>query len=210
MELIYGNLDEKLNKYNEIKNRKYNIYYKLYLSNLKKQNYHIATFYGIKYIVLTKVNKELTYEQCQDLLDNAFLIDTCMSHLTYSDFINIFPIDKTFDGDKYDSKDYYSTMDYLNNRDLNEIIGDEVDDLLDNYYNSHIINYCVKKYLLFDRMRKIDGKLSLIEEFLKEYNLDVDTYSVNDKKGYIINNNTGEISKLKKTKTRPKYLKIIK
>jgi hypothetical protein len=58
-----------------------------------------------------------------------------MSQLTPREFMNIFPIDKTYDGERFECKDYFYTIKIVRALDQDAPIGDKLDDLLWEYMN---------------------------------------------------------------------------
>lgn len=117
-------------------NASFAIYKKAYTSTLKA--YQIgqdtlpiikkAIFYGVK--MINTMKDEILDE---DLIYNFKLINSIidmMSTITPKEFINIFPIKKDYKGYKFDTKDYFYTMDYLKTLDLDTPIGDKILDFL--------------------------------------------------------------------------------
>lgn len=106
-------------------------------------------FCGIKYICswrdVKRENKRLGVEQQQTLeeaqvtfqqIDAIFTVCGC---LTLKNFVTTFPINKTYDGEKWECKDYFSTMEVLSKMDWDKPIGrDELSELLWDYDNSDL------------------------------------------------------------------------
>lgn len=88
-----------------------------------------------------------------------------MSMLTPFEFMTVFPISKEFDGHRYGVKDYHSTMEELNKIGMETPIGDNVESLLFDYYNQHVIRFVLFKMKLVDRERAMQGLPSMIVEF---------------------------------------------
>ena len=78
------------------------------------------------------------YESARENFETLMLYKDLISTLTYKEFMNIYPVAKEYDGDKYGFKDYWSTMEYLKDEDLDNRIGDNAMDLLLNYYSEEI------------------------------------------------------------------------
>lgn len=78
--------------------------------------------------------------------DNLFTVNELykmmVSQLTYKEFTEIYPIDKSYDGAKIGVRDYYSTMDYLSTIDLDSTIDtkENVMDLLWDYNNFELLD----------------------------------------------------------------------
>jgi hypothetical protein len=169
-----------------------------------------SIFWGVKYINKFKYNDAVL----EDLLKVNCEIDDIiinMARLTYNEFIELFPIIKDYDGNKWECKDYYSTKEYLNKFDLNTKIGiDNIQELIFQYYNQDILNFGVYQMLIVDRISRYLGEKGILERFLDEVDPEhkIDTYTYNKEHNYIQNNRTGKITKVHKQ--RPDYLKVIK
>lgn len=128
------------------------------------------------------------------LIDAVFSVCGC---LKLRNFVTTFPIDKQYDGAKWEEKDYFYTMDILSKIDWDKPIGrDELSELLWDYMNADLRH----AYLEFtDAMSAIyrsqTGK-GMMEQFCEDYG--IDTYRVDRENGIIKNNQTGNIGKIKK------------
>ena len=104
-------------------------------------------FYGIldlvnwksKYTVRNKecFEIEAKYKAMQDII-------TAAAELTPRDFINMFPIDKEYYGEKYGEKDYFFTMKELRSFPMDKKIGDMIIPFLDIYYSKPVFLFWVK------------------------------------------------------------------
>lgn len=78
--------------------------------------------------------------------DNLFTVNELykmmVSQLTYKEFTEIYPIDKSYDGNKIGIRDYYSTMNYLSTIDLDSTIDtkENVMDLFWEYSNFELLD----------------------------------------------------------------------
>lgn len=172
-----------------------------------------AVYYGVKYICMINLTPETTYHDLLRVFAEIRDINCMISFLSISQVMNLFPITKDYDGKRYEAKDYYSTMEYLENKDLDIPLGDEVEMFFMNYYNGDIISYSIKEFLILDKLLKFEGREGLLEGALRLMDPDgkVDTYTYHKDEGYIYNQRTGKTHKVEKPKKRiPKYLKVIK
>lgn len=217
--LINCNKNNKINKKLEQKKKKALIYKKLfeeylYEDYLQTKQHKIKTiFHGVKYIILFPLDTETTYKEFLLMYNTIQDIICLMKDLSLKDLINMFPIIKEYDGEKWEAKDYYSTMEYLQDKNLEEPIGEEIYNFFFNYYNNDIINFSVKHMLLIDRINKAECKPSLMEQFLEIADPEgkIHTYTYHKKEGYMYDNYTGKTFKVSKPKRKiPKYLKILK
>lgn len=153
-----------------------------------------AVLFGIKYVNLVSLNK-LDYKELLLLHITIKDLKTSMSFLTYNDLLKLFPVAKEFDGHKFECKDYYTTAEYLSNKNLNDKIGlNNIDDLLWYYYNHELMNFSVKEMLIFDRMMRLNGDDGLLEGFLKHIGAEdkVHSYSIRKDKKHMTDNVAGE------------------
>ncbi|EOA3903589.1 hypothetical protein ACE41A_08805 [Bacillus cytotoxicus] len=176
--------------------------------SLSKDTYKKAIFSGVRYIAGSK-NDISNY----DYLMNRFILigylKNLMKVLTPRDFITIFPIDKEYDGDRYEMKDYFFTMDEINKIGMDKPIGEKILEFLWDYQNfKDITRFNLAAMRILNNLQKMKGKKTLTEEFVER--LGIDTYTKHKEKSgkeYITNDRTGETQEVKKT--RPRYLKPV-
>lgn len=164
-----------------------------------------AVFYGVHFVNSYKNQEPEMADALWDLIEYTNL---CIGRLTPREFITIFPITKTYDGDRWQSKDYFYTMNAMKEFGLDAVIGDKVHELLWDYMNIKVQIFTVNTLSLMDRIRRAEGKRGMLEEFFGDA---VQTYhKVNDTKGrgFMVNAKTGERHKV--TKRIPRYLKLVK
>lgn len=91
---------------------------------------------------------EERYNAMRDIIEAA-------AGLTPGDFLNMFPVDKEYYGEKHGFKDYFYTMKNLDKFPMDEKIGDMIVPFLDIYYSKPVflfwVNYvnCVDDYALY-------------------------------------------------------------
>ena len=89
------------------------------------------------------------------------------AQITPRELTQIYPIAKSYDGNKYGTVDYFSTMEKLEEFGMNELITDDkVMDLLFNYDNAHIREYGCTKLCVISDLRRCEGHPGLAEEYL--------------------------------------------
>lgn len=213
-EVIDGGKEKKYNARKELRQKKSDIWKKMFL---KSTSIHKAVVCGVKYISYADINTETGYDELNIMIVNMDTVTMALSMITYNDLMRLFPIRKDFDGRKYEAKDYWSTMEWLEGKDLDAKIGDDVDDMLWSYYNDDIMQFGIKKLLIVDKVRKASGRRSVMEDFIDFINKDappeqqIHTYSINREEGYIYDNMTGKTQPLITPKRKkPDYLKVIK
>ena len=129
-----------------------------------------------------------------------------MELLTFRQFVNLFPIEKRYDGEKYMCKDYFYVVEKLKKVDMDERIGDRLQDLLWDYRNEQVNEFMINFLSAANRINKLNGGGSFIGQWAEENN--ISTCTVNEREGYIINNQTQEILPYKKP--MPEYLQLVK
>ena len=164
-------------------------------------------FSGIKFICsLRNVRREndklgTGYQQSLQESQATFqLIDaifTVCGYLTLRNFVITFPIDKTYDGAKWDCKDYFYTMDVLKDMDWDKPIGrDELSELLWDYMNEDLRHAYVEFTTAMSAIYRAQTGKGIAEQFFEERG--VPTYSIDRETGIMKNNQTGDIVKLSK------------
>lgn len=128
--------------------------------------------------------------------------------LTPRQFMQVFPVAKDYDGEKYEMKDYFFTMEEIEKIGVDNVIGeDRVDLFLMEYWNKDVVNFLVNGMMIIDRNRAFDGLPSMMEEFMAEKG--VQGYTYYEEEGIMVDGN-GKVLKAEKPKRRkPKYIKVL-
>ncbi len=170
---------------------------------------------GIKYICscrdVSRENIKLGVDEPKTLKENQYrfqLIDNIfgvLGCLTLRNFVNTFPIDKTYDGAKWECKDYFYTMDVLSKMDWDKPIGrDELSELLWDYDNADLRHAYVEFTTAMSAIYRAQTGKGIAETWLDD--LGIPTYTEDKETGIMINNQTGDIIKPKKAS----HLQIVK
>lgn len=138
-------------------------------------------YYGMK-----MVNFQDTDNMTLDELMLAFklmdFIKIVIGTITPSEFENVFPIDKIYEGKRYETKDYFFTRNAMDKLGVYKEIGDQVEDLLWNYQNIIVTLFVVNVLSIASNIRRKQGQSGIMEEFCEEKG--IDTYTMyNDEKG---------------------------
>lgn len=134
-----------------------------------------------------------------DLIDSLFNI---IGRMTVGSLVIAFPIDKDFEGHKWECKDYFYTRDIIDKMDNGKPIGREtLSELLWDYMNRDLRNLYVLYMSVTSDLYKAKNGVSMMEQFFMDHNLNVPSYSINDDIGLMKNRQTGEIIKLDKRKS---------
>lgn len=163
--------------------------------------------YGVK-AVNTINSKSETLGAAPANFQFAQLIISFMSGLTPLEFMNLFPISKDFKGERWGTKDYFYTMNYIKTLNPDAPIGEEIFNFLWEYTNLEVTIFNVNYLGYISDLRRLEGKPSLMEEWASQNG--ITTYSLHEsgKAKYLIDGRTGKTLKVKKA--RPKHLKIVK
>ena len=139
------------------------------------------TFWLGRELAWENQNKE--YYDTENIFNVSELYKSLVSQLTYREFLEIYPIEKRFDGDKTETRDYYSTMSFLSTVDLNSTIGskENVMDLFWEYSNWELLDVALASMSATSDMGKQLLGIDISEAFFtKEENC------AHDSKGNII------------------------
>jgi len=128
------------------------------------------------------------------LIDAIFTILGC---LTLRNFVTTFPITKDFDGAKWESKDYFFTMDVLSEMDWDKPIGrDNISELLWDYMNDDLRHAYIEFTAAMSAIYRAQTGKGIAEQWCEEHG--IGTYTVDRETGIMKDNQTGDIVKLKK------------
>lgn len=153
------------------------------------------------------VDSTSTYEKTKEYFGFIDAVFTVMGYMTLKNFITTFPITKTYDGEKWSCKDYFYTVDVIKKMDMEVPIGrDQISELLWDYQNELLFQVYGQWMRTVDSMRRYQGEKTFAQEMLEEMN--IPTHTVNEDKGFILNNQTGEVMNL--TNKKSSHLKLVK
>lgn len=137
-----------------------------------------------------------------ETMDNIF---NMLGGLTLRNFVTTFPIEKTYDGDKYECKDYFFTMNVLNKMECDKPIGRQaISELFWDYENNDLRHLYVEYMSATSALYKEQTGKGIAEQFCEEHG--IPTYTVNRDTGIIKDNATGDIKKMK----RKSHLQFVK
>ncbi|MGE7840132.1 hypothetical protein ACQKNX_05005 [Lysinibacillus sp. NPDC093712] len=162
---------------------------------------------GVKMIIASE-SRSNNKEGLENKFSLVTFINSLMAQLTPREFQNIFPINKEFDGERWEVKDYFYTRKYIEKFGEDKVIGEDMDEFLWEYQNWTISFYMLEMMGITSDLRQLETGKSIMEEFLEEQG--VPTYTMHDNvngKQYIENNQTGEVTEIKKP--RPRYLRVV-
>ena len=168
-----------------------------------------AIFYGVKLIGVTD-NRNLSAEGAYSRFWLIESIKASMGKLTPQELMQMFPVRKVYDGERWEVKDYFFTMDVLRQHGLDKLLGGAVDDILWDYMNRDIGQFVIASLGAIDELRRHSGEQCLMKEFAEQKGMKLPMYIMTtDGKGrrWLTNDETGERQRVKVK--RPKYLRAI-
>ena len=123
--------------------------------------------------------------------------------------LQVFPVTKTYDGDKWQSKDYFFTMRALEEYGLDKPLGENVFHVLWDYMNPHVSDFMVWHMEALSDVRVAQGGKDPLVEWMEEqgvpsYSKGVDSLG----REVMVNNMTGEVQIV--TKPKPRWYRKLK
>jgi len=164
----------------------------------------------VKVLGRFKANECKTREEIEINLKFFFSLKYILSFLTPEELERTFPIEKKYDGEKYQIKDYFFTKNRLKEFEADKPIDESgnIDELLFDYQNMDINLFVAAEMSCIDTVRRLEGLPSMAEEFFSDMGLN--TYhkytDENTGKEFMIDKN-GKTVPLEKP--RPHNLKVI-
>lgn len=180
-------------------------------ANEFSESFRKLLYANVKYLGAVRVE---TPEADEDFIQALHSHISCaldtFGAMTPRQVMCLFPISKTYDGERWQCKDYFTTMKAINEIGIDNVIGKErAPRFLWSYMNWDIDEFMVTFMLTVSRMRVLQGGKGIMEEFFEEKGLP--TYSYYENEGIMVNRQTGEVTKVEKPRTKvPKYMKVIK
>lgn len=128
-----------------------------------------TVFLGTKTIISSGgKDRPKDLESLMDRFEHAEALRLLMSRLTPVQFMNTFPIDKTYDGDRYECKDYFYTIEKARALDQDSPIGDKIEDFLWDYMNMNTRLFQVEMLGLASDIAVAMGEPSFMERISAE------------------------------------------
>lgn len=161
---------------------------------------------GIKYInfvrEIRRENERIgtdyrqSIEESQAIFNLIDAIFAIMGYIKLKNLVITFPITKEFDGEKWESKDYFYTIDVLSKMDMDKPVGrDNLSDLIWDYQNDDLREAYVEFMCATSAIYRSQIGKGLAEQFCEDNG--ISTYTVYKETGIIRDNTTGRTTKLK-------------
>ena len=161
-----------------------------------------TVFYGVRYVVAAMRGRLASKELISRVVE-------LVGQLTPRELLQIFPVEKAYDGERWETKDYFFTMDVLRRHGLDKPLGAAVFDVLWDYTNTHVRLFNVAMMHTVDGIRRMEGQGPLLQEWAEGNGVKLTTYTMTkDSKGRrcMINSETGERCKVKAR--RPRWARV--
>lgn len=215
LKIIYGTKKKNTINKNDLYYRAYCRVLKDYKNNPEQDTKPVikkVVFYGVKVAnALKRYDIPISGKTKEDAEYNFNFANSVMSFmalLTPAELIQIFNVDKDYDGDKYETKDYFYTKSYLERIGMDKPIGEEITTLLWEYCNSDIRMFNVNVISFMSDLKRLDGQPGIMEEWAADNGIrTVSTFTDSKGKQYQLDGETGKTTRVKKPK--PRYLKIV-
>lgn len=134
------------------------------LDELEHPDIKKIVFYGVKTIKYKP--RATNHDEALSDFDIFTTLKSLIASLTPNEFMNLFPVSKVYDGDRFEIKDYFYTIDYINAMNKDEMIGETVTEFLMEYTNRDIDIFNVRNVMCVSDLRQYGGHLDLMEEFM--------------------------------------------
>lgn len=133
------------------------------------------------------------------------LVNMELKKMTYRDLVNMFPIEKWYDGDKEGWKDYFYTMKYIKEQGgLDSYIENPFEAVLE-YQNIYVELFAVQWMHYVDACMKEQTGIDLVEAFFY-----TDDFAKDSKGNLIGVDNKGRVHKVENPHSTRTTLKVIK
>lgn len=133
-----------------------------------------VAYYGVMTVNTMPDNCDLT--QLQRYFQIAELSKSALSLLSYKEIQQAFPIDKEYDGERWETKDYFYTIDVVNQYSPDERILNNIDELLWDYMNVQLFEFQINLMSIMSGINRFMGKKGIMEQFCEE--VGIDTYTM--------------------------------
>ncbi len=167
-------------------------------------------FYTVNYLAIVDI-KAMDRENLESLLVFDQMLLNTICELTPAELLTIFPVTKSYDGAKYECKDYFSTMEALQAHGLHEPIRspETASSLLWAYMNPTVMMYQVHCMSVVSEIHTMDTGKGLMEQFFEDQGVKVETfrkYETDDGQTFMIGDD-GRSFPVKKPV--PRHLKLV-
>ena len=118
-------------------------------SNEVKSTFKKAVFYGVNTTTTYPDDEYLTLDDLKKRFTEIEHVKALIENLTPSELMQVFPVDKYYRGHKFQSKDYFFTMNCINKLDMKTTFHQQKTDInkiLWDYENFYITRFVLEKF----------------------------------------------------------------
>ncbi|GIO07991.1 hypothetical protein J31TS6_40190 [Brevibacillus reuszeri] len=167
-----------------------------------------AILYGVRY--LGRLGENISVEYLESRLQMSYLIMELIALVTPRRFARIFPITKEYDGNRWGTKDYFYTVEKIEELGWDKPIGETnetVFDFLWDYTNWDVNFFLVDHMSLMSDMRRAQGQPGIMEQWAADNGIQTYTLHTTPKgTQYVLDSNGKSKFVLKK---RSNHLKLV-
>jgi hypothetical protein len=165
-------------------------------------------FYGVR--LFNGLSPAIDHKEAVDNFQFANAIRVIMGLVTPKEFMNIFPIKKDFQGNKWGTKDYFYTRDYMNNLAQDKPIGENITEVTYEYQNDDVFNFVIGIMTTISSIRRFEGKATLGEEWASMNGIPTYTKHTDSAGNELLIDEQGKPKKIIKPKPRrPKHIRLL-
>jgi len=125
-----------------------------------------VVFLGVKAVITSRGTDDPKNIQALNYkFQELELIKALMAFMTPRQFLTTFPVIKEYDGARYQLKDYFSTLEMVRTMDLDEPIGEEIDDFLWDYRNRDTELFQLEVFGVISDLARAKGIPTPMEKF---------------------------------------------
>lgn len=180
------------------------------LEDLEATKVQGAVYHGVR-SAIARESKECDPDEG---LNHFNLVIGLIGTLTPVQIQEIFPISKEYDGERYESKDYFTTKALVDNLPPDSSIAETMDpfEFLFDYQNAALRTFLVKYMCAMSSIRKSQGGKGIMEEYFEEQGV-TPHYLKKDAQGkdYVFEPKTGKTYPVSSPKPRrPKWIRVVR
>lgn len=142
--------------------------------------------YGVRYIAMMPQSE--TRKEAESDLQFISILKQILAKMTLNEFMNVFPIKKEYDGEKWGVKDYFSTIEEIQGMDPLATIGKNIDHLLAEYWNDDIYRLFVAMIQVVNDIDRHNHRPTFTDLWAADMGLDTTNVQQHNGKKFLIHN----------------------
>lgn len=165
-----------------------------------------SVFYSVK--VMNNKSDPVDYDEANSDFKMFGAIKMMIEQVTPNEFISMFPIKKEFDGHKYEVKDYFYVMEYINTLKRDKPI-QNANSFMFEYCNDDIKEFVIKMMMNLSHLRQMQGKPSIAKEWAEKNGIETYSKYTDHAGNEFLLNKQGKTQKVIKARPR-RHLQLVK